>query len=230
MGLIKATVQELIKVTPSVYLLRFTPSFEFKAGQFVTIMAKTDQKKSARSYSIASLPSQKDYVELIIKRVEEGFVSNYLGDRVPGDDLQVIGPAGTFEVMEPKQNVVFVATGTGIGPFVPMVQDVLERNTETKVTLIFGTRYEDQVLYEKQFRELENNNPNFKFIVTVSRPKYEDYAGEKGYVQECIKKYFQDLSNTQVYICGLDAMIQGVITTCKEMGLSEEDIHYEKYD
>jgi len=105
---------------PQTYLIRFTfenePVFDFEPGQFISIFAEKDGKRISRPYSIASWPENKDYLELCIKIVEGGFMSNYLYHVSPGTKLQSIGPLGRFVIPEPiRYDTVFVATGTHLG-------------------------------------------------------------------------------------------------------------------
>src|SRR6058998_4354172 len=80
---------------PETYLIRFTfdgepKVFDYQAGQFISIFAEKDGKSISRPYSIASPPESKDYLELAIKVVESGFMSNYLHHVAPGTKLKSI--------------------------------------------------------------------------------------------------------------------------------------------
>ena len=96
-----------------------------------------------------------------------------------------------------------------------------------EIWFFFGVRYENAILYEEEWKKLAAEYPNFHYIQTVSRP--EKWTGEKGYVQEKIKKYITDGSGLDNYICGLPKMVDDVRETCLAMGFLKEKIHVEKY-
>src|SRR2546430_1993576 len=85
---------------PQTYLIRFTfeneAVFDFEPGQFISIFAEKEGKRISRPYSIASWPENKDYLELCIKIVEGGFMSNYLYHVPVRPKLPTIGPLGRF--------------------------------------------------------------------------------------------------------------------------------------
>ncbi len=204
----------------------------FKAGQFVMVQA-TDQrtgKLERRPYSIASPPQWKGYIELCLNRVEGGFMSNYLCDLKGGETLMVDGPYGKFLIQEPiEKGILFTATGTGVAPFRSQIYDLLlsGRAAGKEIWLFFGVRYETAILYEEEWKRLAAEYSNFHYIQTISRP--QTWTGEKGYVQEKIKKYIQDPKGLDNYICGLPKMVDDVRATCLEIGFLKEKIHFEKY-
>src|SRR5437879_1799149 len=123
-----AIVKEVFDIAPKypeTYLIRFTFEnegvFDFEPGQFISVFAEKDGKRISRPYSIASWPENKNYLELCIKVVEGGFMSNYLHHVAPGTKPPTIGPLGRFVMQEPiPYDTVFVATGTGVAPFIAM--------------------------------------------------------------------------------------------------------------
>src|SRR3989475_12072095 len=146
-----AIVKEVFDIAPKypeTYLIRFTFEnegvFDFEPGQFISVFAEKDGKRISRPYSIASWPENKNYLELCIKVVEGGVMSNYLYHVPPGTKLQSIGPLGRFVIPEPiRYDTVFVATGTGGAPFIAMMghiwADGLDPGPEFHV--VFGVRY-----------------------------------------------------------------------------------------
>src|SRR5579862_8848040 len=117
----RAILRRVIPLTPSTKhfeweLLEGGP-FEFYAGQFVSLEVPRNGGQEARPYSIASAPRDEKSFDLCLNRVEGGFVSNYLCDIEPGTVVGINGPHGSFVVSQPvEQDLVFIATGTGIAP------------------------------------------------------------------------------------------------------------------
>ncbi len=150
-----------------------------------------------------------------------GVCSNYLCDLVPGDEVQVTGPAGKrflLPVNTADHDYVFIATGTGIAPFRGMVQELLEHPDgpcPSRIHLLMGSPYTSDLLYDDLFRKLEAEHENFTYHTAVSREKRPD--GSRGiYVQallgEQLDTFGPMLENprTLVYMCGLLGMDAGI--------------------
>ena len=235
-----ARIVEMIDETPDVKLIRFrfegsengTVPFDFAAGQWVALRTSTDGGRPVtRAYSIASPPQEKRFLELCIKEVPGGKLTPFLFKMKPGDPVKVRSPQGRFVLHEDLPgNLVFVATGTGIAPFWSMVNDLLARGTGRKMMLFFGARYEEDVIYREGFQRLATDNPGFQPIITLSRPRTDQWSGERGYVQVQMRKYVDDPMQSHVYICGLRNMIDAVVETAKDMGFEEDRIFFESYD
>lgn len=207
-------------------------AFDFEPGQFVNTMAPSSEDKAKiikRPYSIASPPFLKGHIDLVWKRVEGGFMTNYLWKLKEGDGLQIQGPLGRFTLKQPlPKRIAFVATGTGIAPFRAMVHELFKKGTDREIWLIFGNRYETDILYDEEWKELAKQRANFHYLPAISRP--QQWKGEKEYVQKLLPKYLKTPADTHVYICGLTNMINEVQKTALEMGFTKEQVFFEKYD
>jgi ferredoxin-NADP reductase len=218
--------------TPTVksFFLRLPPGekLEFKAGQFISLHVPKEGKMVRKPYSIASSPSDTPLLELCVKRVENGFVSNTLFSYREGAEISVDGPDGVFYLRKPfKADLVFIGTGTGIAPLRSMIRSLFQENYPGQAVLIFGVRNDTDILYEKEFRQLEENHRHFKFVPVVSRPV--NWKGETGYVQEKIDRYIGDSAGKEVYVCGLTPMVDAVKEKLKSIGFERKQIFYEKY-
>lgn len=189
----------------------------------------TDQgKPKKKAYSIASSPDETGTLDFCIKLVEGGLATNWFWSLQEGDRVTLGGAYGNFVLPEPaSHDLIFVATGTGLAPFRSMIHYLLKRGFKQQLTLIFGVRYEDEILYDKEWREFAARHENFRYIPTISRPK--NWEGETGYVQEQLKKYVSDPKGKALYACGLVPMIAAVEKTALEIGFDKKQIHYEKY-
>jgi len=206
-------------------------SMDFMPGQFVSIIYPENGKVIRRAYSIASPPEEKKQIDLCLKLVPGGKVTPWFWTFHEGKRIQVHGPFGKFvlpfEVEE--QELVFIATGTGIAPFRSMIRDLLHKGFQRNIWLLFGTRYERSIPYDEEWRLLESYYPQFHYIPTVSRPS-AGWKGEIGYVQTKISKFFPQPDGKLVYICGLNQMIQAVQEECLKRGFQKEMIHHERFD
>jgi len=202
--------------------------FGFEPGQFVMVEVPRDGKMVRKPYSIASPPEWANKIELCIKKVEGGYVSSYFFDLKVGYIMPMEAPLGVFKMKAPyPEHLVFVATGTGVAPLRSMIHHLLHEDYRGKMTLILGVRYENEILFDAEFKDLVDKHSNFSYIVTISRP--EKWTGEKGYVQDQIKKHFSDPTGIEIYACGLVPMINSLKETLESLGYEKKALHFERW-
>lgn len=230
-------LRRVVELTPSTRHLEWGiiegGAFDFYAGQFVSLQVPRDGAEEARPYSIASAPRGDSRFDLCLNRVEGGYVSNYLCNLAAGAELKLNGPHGSFVVSKPlDQDVVFIATGTGIAPIRGMMADLFNRPSELthEVWLLFGVRYPETILYRDEIEAWAASFPRFHFVPTLSRPP-ANWKGKTGYVQQQLKQIFAGRKDFKAYICGLKAMVDETRFILKEeFGLDRKQIRFEKYD
>ena len=230
-------VREVTWITPTTYLIYFTMDdngtgevFDFQPGQFLSIFVEKDGKKISRPYSIASAPHEKDAIELCIKVVTDGFMSNYLKDRKPGDRYQIMAPLGGFILQEPiATDIAFISTGTGVAPFVGMTKHMIKYGLmDHEVYMFTGVRYVSELLYHGLFQEWQRKYPNFHYVPNISRPEMPDWTGRKGYVEVAVHDEIKKPEQTMAYICGLHDMVEQTKDLCQKMGFAS--VRAEKWD
>ncbi|MCB1215717.1 MAG: FAD-dependent oxidoreductase [Deltaproteobacteria bacterium] len=203
--------------------------FDFEPGQFVMVeVADKEGKVKKKPYSIASPPYLKDTIELCIKKVEGGLVSNWFFTLQEGALVEFLGPKGAFQLKRPlAEHLIFVATGTGIAPLRSQFLQLLHEGHSGKISLVFGNRYEDQIPFHQDLLDLAKQYPNFEYLPILSRPK--NWSGPQGYVQDLIKTHFADPSGKTVYICGLVPMVNDLKACLESLGYKKEAILFEKW-
>lgn len=202
--------------------------FDFIPGQFVSLSEPLNGRKITRAYSIASVPRSNQF-DLCLNLVHNGAFTPHLFEMKPGDTIEMKGPHGAFVMKNPLGHSIFVATGTGIAPFRPMLQDVLSRDKEHQFILVFGVRYDHSVLYKEEFEEMASRHPNLKFLCTVTRPG-PDWKGNAGRIQQYLFPEIGERRDFDVYICGLKEMVNDVRDRLKELGFDKKQVIYERYD
>lgn len=130
---------------------------------------------------------------------------------------------------DPGLDCVLVATGTGVTPYRSILQAYLGQGDPHSITLVFGVRYEGNILYRSEFEELERKHPNFRFWPTLSRPD-AGWTGRTGHVQAHVLEAIGERRDLDVYICGLKLMVDDVRAKLKALGFNRKQIIYEKYD
>ena len=226
-------------------------SFDFIAGQFVSMVADDPKgKQQTRAYSVASAPSANRF-DLCVNRVEGGFFSNLLCDMEPGQNIQLHGPHGLFTLRRPLTDGIFIATGTGIAPMRGFAQHLFPETGEDlsegrHFWLVYGTRHETELYYQKYFEKVAAEHPNFHYLSSLSRP-HEGWQGLRGYVQDHVAEVvrnrpslngYHPVSTTaepkgfdiHAYICGLHEMVSNNRDTLVGLGWQKKQVIFERYD
>lgn len=145
----------------------------FEAGQYINIFVEIDGVRTSRPYSISSSPKQRGYYDITVARIKTGFVSDYLLNKAKiGDIFESTSPAGEFHynpVFHGK-NLVFLAGGSGITPFMSMIHDVLDSGLDRNISLIYGSRTEKTAIFLEELKDLSARHDNFNFTLVVSEP------------------------------------------------------------
>jgi len=205
-----------------VHLLTFDKKMEFEAGQWIYVVADNNDKKEKRAYSIASSPSEP--LQLCVKRIEGGFMSNILCDLEPGDPIKVSKMKfGVFTVQHPKKPNIFIATGTGITPFHSIIPTLLKAGCKSPLYLFYGARTVKDLVYHSFFQDLAEKYSNFAYISILSREDWKD----TGHVQDVIPKYIPSGEGKDMYVCGLMKMKKDIMNLAKK--LKFDKVHYELY-
>ena len=158
-------------------------------------------------------------------------MSNYLHHVRPGTKLPTIGPLGRFVMQEPiPYDTVFVATGTGVAPFIAMMGHIWDQGLDDgrEFHMVFGVRYVHDLIYRDLIERWEREHRNFHFYPTISRPETPNWKGRVGYVQKVLENDIKDYANKQVFICGLHDMVEDVNNLCKRLGFAY--VRFEKWD
>ena len=230
------TVIKLVDATPNTrrfwIQLPHLQEFHFKPGQFVTLDLPIHEKKNKRwrSYSIASSPDGSNIFELVIVLLEGGAGSTYLFNEIKvGSELLVRGPQGVFVLPQDLDHDLFlICTGTGIAPFRSMVNHIYEHQiAHAPIHLIFGCRYQQDLLYADELSHLTTKMPDFHYIPTLSRE--EQWEGHKGYVHQVYENILRERKSAHFYLCGWKAMIDEAKQRIMALGYDRHAIHQELY-
>jgi NAD(P)H-flavin reductase len=103
------------------------------------------------------------------------------------------------------------------------------RHENKELWLLFGSRTEQDIYYDREFLELASAHRNFHYLPTLSRSG-PNWQGLRGYVQEHVPGIVTGRAEMHAYICGLDKMIKANRELLKSLGWDRKSIRYEKYD
>jgi ferredoxin-NADP reductase len=228
--LIKPSLGEkptLVKITIKMQNLLEKP---FRPGQFCTFRIMEDVY---RAYSIAS--SYKNFSEysFLVSCGHQGLGSNYFRDINIGDEVIFLGPNGHFSLIQPvKENIFIFCTGTGIAPFIPILEFLTDNNCNTNISLIQGLRDETNLeYYQTIHQDFKNKCPNIISKIYLSQPK-GDLTSEfsKGRIISELSHITQEnLKNSQFYLCGHPEMVLEMFQKLKGIGVSDSQIMAEEF-
>ncbi|MGZ8251338.1 MAG: ferredoxin--NADP reductase, partial [Methylophilaceae bacterium] len=125
------------------------PGLRFENGQFVMIGLQVEGRPLVRAYSIAS-PNYEEHLEFFSIKVPNGPLTSRLQHLKVGDELLVSRkPTGTLVIhdLKPAKNLYFLSTGTGLAPFLSLIQDIEVYDRFEKIVLIHGVRYVSELAY-----------------------------------------------------------------------------------
>jgi 3-ketosteroid 9alpha-monooxygenase subunit B len=129
--------------------------FAYRPGQFLTVRVPHSGAGSvARCYSLSSSPHTGDRPTITVKRVADGYASNWLADNVTaGSTLDTLPPAGTFTPRSLDTDFLMFAGGSGITPVMSIVKSALARG-EGRIVLIYTNRDERSVIFSRELGRL----------------------------------------------------------------------------
>lgn len=201
-------VAEVIEETATAKTLRMVAANGqlpyFRAGQYINLFVDVDGVLTSRPYSIASPPG-KPYYDLTVRRMPGGFVSHYLLDHAgPGAVFESTGPTGSFyhEPLMDTSDLVFLAGGSGITPFMSMIRETIEKELPLRIHLVYGNRVPSDIIFGDELRRLASQHENLKVDFVMSEPP-EDWNGPRGFLDaEMISSLVGSVAGKTFYICG----------------------------
>lgn len=264
---LNAIVQQVVQISPIMKVIRIAPLGwelpDFKPGQFVGIGLPPTHAKCAeateemtppapdklikRAYSIASSNISKDFVEFYITLVQSGALTPRLFNLQIGDKVflgnKFVGMF-TLEQVAEDQNIVLIATGTGVAPYMSMLRsDALKR--KGNILVIHGAANSWDLGYSSELTLLQSIAPHFEYIPTITVPEREHskWTGKTQFIQDLWEEGVVEKlwglkptpDNTNIFLCGNPNMVNGMIECLAKDGFIEHSrkqpgqVHCEKF-
>ncbi|MCQ2592987.1 MAG: iron-sulfur cluster-binding domain-containing protein [Treponema sp.] len=223
----------------------------FSAGKYVSVFLEIEGVKVNRAYSLCSAPKdslggEKGIYEITVKGVQGGLVSRFILDTWQiGTEAVVSGPEGNFEYigLRDAKNVICVAGGSGITPFLSMAKALAHGDEDFNMLLLYGSRNEESILFKAQFDELQKTCKKIRVVHVLSEEEKTGY--EHGFISaDLILKYAKELcgadafetqeakngiSPYSVFLCGPQAMYNFVDKELEKLGLEKKYIRHEMF-
>ncbi|MFA5570075.1 MAG: 2Fe-2S iron-sulfur cluster binding domain-containing protein [Sphaerochaetaceae bacterium] len=210
------------------------PEIEMKAGQFVQFEVpeyELTDEPVYRAYSMASVPSDTQHVELMIRLVPNGICTTYVHEHLKeGEQVTINGPYGDFFLRDTDRPIICIAGGSGMAPIKSILLDMAEKGSKRKARYFFGARTRKDLFYVEEMGALEERLHDYKFIPALSEPQEEDnWEGEVGLITDVVHRLTEDASGSEAYLCGSPGMIDACIAVLKDLGMPEEHIYFDKF-
>lgn len=221
-----ASVDQLSETTTQVSLvLEDRGALGFLPGQYVNIQIPgTDQ---TRSYSFSSGP-RADEVSFLLRDTPTGALPTYLRERAKvGDRVEFHGPLGSFYLRPVQRPVLFLAGGTGLAPFLSMLDKLSQEGVEHPIHLIFGVTNDPDLVKLDQLEGYTKQLPSFTFACCVA-DEGSSYPN-KGYVTRYIEPEHLNEGDVDVYLCGPPPMVDAVRSFLTAQSVAPTNFYYEKF-
>ncbi|WP_314173937.1 2Fe-2S iron-sulfur cluster-binding protein [Streptomyces winkii] len=227
-------VAEVRRETPSAVTLVLEDAdgrkgrFDFRPGQFFTLVADIGGRPVRRAYSASSAPGS-SRLEVTVKHVEGGRFSTHVHRSLrAGDRLAVRGPSGSFHTgPQLPDETVLVAAGSGMTPMMSMIRTRLaDRPGRDRIALLYSSRSAEEILFGDELTRLAKENPGRLSVthVLTARDGRLDADGIRHWVTG-----LSPAREAHYYVCGPEPLadtVQGVLT---ELGVEDELVHRERY-
>lgn len=204
------TVSEVIEETPSTKTFRLrrpdgTDLPPFVAGQYISLDVTVGDVLTNRAFSLSSSPSVRDSYDVTVRRLRGGRVSNHLVDNVAvGDRFTSGGPMGAFchDPLFHGDDVIFLAGGSGVAPAMSMIRDVVDRGLSRRVTLLYGSRQADDIIFRDELDAIAREHPNIVVHHILSAPD-PSWTGAVGPLDaKLIESLVGPPAGRMTYLCG----------------------------
>lgn len=203
---------------------------EYKAGQFFNIkISKMADKHNFRQYSALHIHNKKE-LGFGIKIC--GRFTGELNKLEIGDEVEIDGPYGIFSADKcGGEEIVFIAGGIGITPFLCMSEHLAKINYSGRWNLFYSCRNAEDVAFKGEIDALCSQNENFNVVYTLTGAEVlAVWKGERGRLSvERIRKHVPKLENAQIYMCAAKEFVDSMRSMLLENGVKAQNIHVEKW-
>lgn len=265
---LNGVVTQIIQVTSSMMIIRVAPDGwelpEFKPGQFCTLYLPSSaprcplstpeedepapHKMIKRAYSIASSSRSKEYLEFYITLVRSGALTPRIFALKIGDQIGIgqrcVGMF-TLDQVPAGKNIILIATGTGVAPYISMLRTNALESDKGKIAVIHGAANSWDLGYSSELTLLQSISSKFSYIPTIVHPDLEPapWNGHAMLVQDLWRSGVMEKTwgfkptpeNTSIFLCGNPKMVTSMIEALAESSFKEHtpkehgQIHVEKW-
>lgn len=224
----KMVIADVIKASSAMttYVFKAADNHElayFNAGSYIPVFVEIDGNIIERPYSLCSSPKQsvEGFYAITVKAADGGYISNYIHQNWKKGMEVTLGAPFAAECYDPNRdakNVIALAGGSGVTPFLSMAQAILDGDLDCNLTLILGVNYGEEIIYPEKWVEFEQkSNGRFKFVAVVAN---EDVKGcERGFITLDIIQKYCEIEGASFFVSGPPAMVKAVKGFLEPLGI-----------
>ena len=209
----------------------------FVAGQYLALGVRVDDRVVQRPYSTASDPAGADAHEFLIRHVPGGALTPHLWSLPVGSRVRLGPPKGTFTLVDGDEKAhVFVATGTGLAPFLAMLRTLARRPQPPRTVLVHGAARVEDLVCGDEVADLAASGLPVAYVPTISRPDdpaNRGWQGRTGRAEDVLATVLRsaDLApgSVSAYLCGNPGMVAAAEVALLAHGVAPAHIHAERY-
>ncbi len=209
--------------------------FGFKAGQTADYTLidppETDEEGNARTFTLSCAPYEDDV--MFTTRMEDTAFKNSIKKMQPGTGVDFDAPHGSFTLHNNKEiPAVFLTGGIGVTPARSIILQAGHEMIPHQIFLFYSNKTPEHAAYLDEFKEAEAQNPNFRFIPSMTdlEDSSGEWEGETGFfTKEMLEKYIGDLSRPIYYVCGPGRMLSSIQKTLDEAGIDSDNVRTEEF-
>lgn len=186
-------------------------SFAFKPGQYVSFKVVIDGQIHVRAYSISSTPTRPHNIQVTIKRVPGGLVSNYLNDHIaPGDAIDITNISGAFNWIDIAcEKPLFLSGGSGVTPVMSMLQYITDITLPEDVVFVHFARSPEDIIFHDQLAFLNKRFANVTVHLVVDAATDTPFAGETGQISaNLLQRLVPDHAERSIFMCGPEGFMK----------------------
>lgn len=232
-------IGDILTETPAVKTIRLVPRtgeklipFTFVPGQFLNVAFWIGGARMNRSYSISSSPTEREHVDLTVRREPRGAVSRHVVDILKvGDLIEAAGPVGHFTFTGTEaDSVVLVAGGVGITPMMSIARYLTKRAWPGEIFLLYACRVPSDFIFQQELAALQRLNPKLHVVVAMSRAEGTNWDGHRGRLtKELFTQAVPNLTSRRFHVCGPAAMMESTREMLTELGVPPDQIKTELF-
>ena len=217
--------------------------FKYSPGQFITFLLEIEGKPVSRSYTISSSPTRNEVLEVTIKKIKGGLVSNWMFEHVtPNMILKATGPNGHFTCKNQMANknksneqnqdtkFLFLSAGSGVTPMMSMVRYLHDQGRNNDIIYLNCTRTQNDIIFKEEIELSNKRMSNLTYHYTLSGDVEKSWNGFTGRIsKKTIEAAVPDLHERQIYLCGPDPFKQTAETILTQLAFDMSNYHYESF-
>lgn len=225
---VAAEVIAVDRLSDTSFRLRVRPDSapDFLPGQYVNV--SIPGTAGTRAYSFSSHPKAGE-ASFLIRNIPGGMMSSYLAERAkPGDRLELTGPMGAFYLRPVTRPLLFLAGGTGLAPFLSMLELLAASGTDQPVRMFYAVTRDSDLVELERLKDLAARLPDLTLHTIVADA--DSAHPKKGFVTDHLNAGDLWDGVADVYLCGPPPMVEAVRAHLVKVGIMPATFHFEKFN